>query len=308
MKQSFYDYCVSQGKEALLQEFDTEKNPGVSLATLTHGSHQALWWRCGKGHSWQAAVKTRVAGTGCPYCANRMVVPGENDLATTHPDLIPQWDAERNAISPNSLTAGTRKKVWWHCEKGHPWQAMVASRARGAGCPVCAGKEIVAGENDLGSCFPAVAAQWDTTRNGTLSPQQCAPASNRRVWWRGELGHSYQAAVGARTVNGSGCPYCAGKKVLKGFNDLATLEPKVAESWHPTLNGSLTPNDVTTGSRRKVWWLCPDGHTWKAVVYSRGGKQKAGCPVCAGRVPENRQRRYSLTALDTVKMNINDPG
>ena len=284
MKQSFYDYCVSQGKESLLQEFDTEKNPGVSLVTLTHGSHQALWWRCGKGHSWQAAVKTRVAGTGCPYCANRAVVPGENDLATTHPDLVRQWDTERNTLTPNSLTAGTRKKVWWHCEKGHRWQAMVASRARGAGCPVCAGKEIVAGENDLGSCFPAVAAQWDTTRNGTLSPQQCSPASNRRVWWRCELGHSYQAAVGARTVNGSGCPYCAGKKVLKGFNDLATLEPKVAESWHPTLNGRLTPETVTVGSRRKVWWLCPEGHVWKAVVYSRAGRQRAGCPVCAGRV------------------------
>ena len=284
MKRSFYDYCMSQGKESLLQEFDTKKNPGVSLATLTHGSHQALWWRCGKGHSWQAAVKTRVAGTGCPYCANRAVVPGENDLATTHPDLIRQWDTERNTISPNSLTAGTRKKVWWLCEKGHRWQAMVASRARGAGCPVCAGKEIVAGENDLGSCFPAVAAQWDTTRNGLLSPQQCSPASNRRVWWRCALGHAYQAAVGARTVNGSGCPYCAGKKVLKGFNDLATLEPKVAESWHPTLNGRLTPETVTVGSRRKVWWQCPEGHVWKAVVYSRAGRQRAGCPVCAGRV------------------------
>ena len=161
---------------------------------------------------------------------------------------------------------------------------MVASRARGAGCPVCAGKEIVAGENDLGSCFPAVAAQWDTTRNGTLSPQQFSPASNWRVWWLCELGHSYQAALGARTVNGSGCPYCAGKKVLKGFNDLATLEPKVAESWHPTLNGRLTPETVTVGSRRKVWWQCPEGHVWKAVVYSRAGRQRAGCPVCAGRV------------------------
>ena len=143
-----------------------------SYLLTRNGSHQTLWWRCVKGHSWQAAVKTRVAGTGCPYCANRAVVPGENDLATTHPDLIRQWDTERNTLTPNSLTAGTRKKVWWHCEKGHRWQAMVASRARGAGCPVCAGKEIIAGENDLGSCFPAVAAQWDTTRNGLLSPQQ----------------------------------------------------------------------------------------------------------------------------------------
>ena len=352
MRQSFYDHCVSQNKQALLQEFDPEKNPGVTLAALSHASHQVLWWRCNRGHSWQAAVytrtggsgcpycagrlpwpgendllsqrpdlaaqwapendgtpdqvtvgshrkvwwlcekghrweaavKTRAAGAGCPYCAKRTVIPGETDLATTHPDLVRQWDGERNSISPDRLTAGTRKKVWWVCEKGHRWQAMVASRARGAGCPVCAGREIVAGENDLGSCFPAIAAQWDFRRNGALTPEQCSPASNRRVWWRCALGHSYQAAVGARTVNGSGCPYCAGKKVLAGFNDLATLEPKVAESWHPTLNGSLTPDAVTVGSRRKVWWVCPEGHVWKAVVYSRAGKQRAGCPVCAGRV------------------------
>ena len=82
---------------------------------------------------------------------------------------------------------------------------------------------------------------------------------------------------------------------MKGFNDLATLEPKVAESWHPTLNGSLTPDTVTVGSRRKVWWLCEQGHVWKAVVYSRAGKQRAGCPVCAGRVKEGVQARYVVS-------------
>ena len=101
-------------------------------------------------------------------------------------------------------------------------------------------------------------------------------------------------------MNGSGCPYCAGKKVLKGFNDLATLEPKVAESWHPTLNGRLTPETVTVGSRRKVWWQCPEGHVWKAVVYSRAGRQRAGCPVCAGRVKEDFQARYATLTAKTI--------
>ena len=42
-------------------------------------------------------------------------------------------------------------------------------------------------------------------------------------------------------------PYCAGRKVLAGFNDLATLAPEVACQWHTTLNGSLTPDMVTAG-------------------------------------------------------------
>ena len=176
---------------------------------------------------------------------------------------------------------------------GHEWQATAASRARGVGCPICAGKVIVPEENDLGSRFPDVAAEWHPTKNGTLTPEKCSPSSNRKVWWRCPLGHEYQAAVGARTVSGSDCPFCTGRKVLVGFNDLATLNPAVAASWHPTLNGTLTPEDVTTGSRRKVWWACSEGHSWKAVVYSRARSKKSGCPICAGKSMEAQQVRYA---------------
>jgi hypothetical protein len=159
---------------------------------------------------------------------------------------------------------------------------------------VCAGKRILPGENDLASAFPDVAAQWHSARNGGLTPDQVAPSSNRRVWWRCGLGHTYRAAVSQRTVNGSGCPYCAGRKVLVGFNDLATVEPGAAAQWHPTLNGNLTPSQVTAGCHRKVWWQCPEGHVWKAMVYSRTGAQKCGCPVCAGRVRSRRVPSYAL--------------
>ncbi|MFR8728608.1 MAG: zinc-ribbon domain-containing protein, partial [Dysosmobacter sp.] len=102
-------------------------------------------------------------------------------------------------------------------------------------------------------------------------------------WWHCEKNHSYQAVIATRTMRGSGCPYCANKRVLPGFNDLATAEPTVAAQWHPTLNGSLTPQMVTAGSRRKVWWQCACGHVWKAAIYPRAGKQRCGCPICAGR-------------------------
>ena len=117
------------------------------------------------------------------------------------------------------------------------------------------------------------------------------------MWWLCERGHPYQAVVAARTTHGSGCPYCAGRRVLAGFNDLATTVPRVAAQWHPTLNGGLTPEMVTAGSRKKVWWQCSEGHVWKAAVYARAGAQKSGCPVCAGRV---RQRRRDAAAAALV--------
>lgn len=77
--------------------------------------------------------------------------------------------------------------------------------------------------------------------------------SNRPVWWRCEKGHAYRTIIAQRVQRGNGCPYCANRKVLVGFNDLATVQPLVAKEWHESLNGALTPEMVTAGSHKKVW-------------------------------------------------------
>ena len=274
----------------LARQWDYAKNMPLVPADVSAGSQRLVWWRCGKGHSWRAAVRSRAAGCGCPICAGRQIQPGENDLATTFPALAQQWDSARNGkLTPQDVFPGTEKKVWWICENGHSYQAAVSSRTHaGSGCPYCAGKRVLPGFNDLASQHTDLAAQWDTARNGALTPEMVTPASNRKVWWRCEKGHSYQAVIASR-ANGSGCPYCTNKKILAGFNDLATLEPAIAAEWHPTLNGALTPEMVTPGSRKKVWWECACGHVWKAAVYPRTGSQKCGCPVCAGRAAPARR-------------------
>ncbi len=293
MGESLYEHCINRGKEHLIRQWNSEKNGDVTPKNITYGSNVMAWWRCEKGHEWQASVKSRCLGTGCPVCAGKTVLRGENDLLTTHPRLAREWHPEKNGeLSPADVVSGTHRKVWWLCEKGHEWEASIASRARGIGCPVCAGRLVVPGENDLKSFNPDIAAQWHKELNGALKPEMVTPYSNRRVWWKCRLGHEYQAAVGART-QGSGCPYCTGRKVLPGFNDLATLEPELASQWHIAMNGKLTPQMVTLGSHKKVWWQCGDGHVWAAVVSSRTGPNRCGCPVCAGKVSFKRMKRYS---------------
>ncbi len=282
----------------LAAQWHPTKNRGVTPSQVVAGSNYMAWWVCEKGHEWRALVKSRTRGAGCPVCANRVLQRGENDLATTHPELARQWHPTKNgALTPRDLVSGSHKKAWWVCDKGHEWRATVLSRtSSGSGCPVCAGKVVLPGVNDLATHFPGIAAQWHPTKNGTLTPQEVSPYSNRRVWWRCPLGHEYRAMVGDRALRNSGCPYCAGRKVLAGFNDLATLEPEVAAQWHPTLNGTLTPKMVTVGSNRKVWWQCSEGHVWKALIFSRASGRKCGCPVCAGKVKPNRTERYRLMA------------
>ena len=92
----------------------------------------------------------------------------------------------------------------------------------------------------------------------------------------------------------SECPYCSGQKVLPGFNDLATVAPEIAAQWHPVLNGTLTPQMVTAGSNRKVWWICSEGHIWRAAVANRAlsGYKHTGCPVCAGRTSIKNKHEY----------------
>ena len=108
-------------------------------------------------------------------------------------ELLRQWDQAKNlAITPDSVSRGSKSKVWWRCQRGHVWQATVASRVAGCGCPVCAGRRVLPGENDLASRFPEVAAQWHPEKNGDLTPGDVTPYANRKVWWRCERGHDYQ--------------------------------------------------------------------------------------------------------------------
>ena len=176
-------------------------------------------------------VYTRSEGTGCPYCTGRKVTPKQGGLVKQFPLLAAEWDVEKNTpLTPQDVTTGSHKLIWWRCPKGHSWRAAVYSRTTlGTGCPVCTGRQALAGENDLATLYPNIAAQWDEEKNGALHPSNVTAGSNRRVWWRCEKGHSYRAVIAQRVQRGDGCPYCANRKVLPGFNDLATAAPLVAK-------------------------------------------------------------------------------
>ena len=269
----------------MAKEWDAVKNAPLTPANVAPHTHRKVWWRCARGHEWQATIHARTQGDGCPVCSNRIPVVGENTLTDRFPQIAQEWDYEKNApVTPEQVLPGTSRRFWWICSKGHSYRTNVSSRTSGgSSCPICSGQAVLAGENDLQTLFPEIAAQWDHEKNIGCTPDSVTASSNRRVWWRCELGHSFCASIAHRVRYRSGCPYCTNKKVLPGFNDLATVKPHLAMQWDQELNGTLTPQMVTTGSSQKVWWKCPLGHRWKTVVYSRAGVQETGCPVCAGR-------------------------
>ena len=283
MRESLYDFCIRKGCQELLNEWVVDANLPLTPTIISRGSKRKVWWRCEKGHNWQAAVYTRTgSGTGCPVCAGKVAQAGENDLATCFPELARQWHPTRNGnLTPEQVVPGSHRMVWWVCKKGHEWRAQIKSRVAGCGCPVCANREIRPAENDLATRFPQLAGQWHPTKNGGLTPEQIPPGTSRKVWWRCEKGHEWRATVASRTC-GSGCPVCAGKKVIAGENDLASQFPAIAAQWHPSKNETLTPQQVTSSSNRKVWWRCEKGHEYQAVIEARA-MRGSGCPYCAGK-------------------------
>lgn len=273
------------------------KNGELKPTDIAPGSRKKLWWQCDQGHEWEAPAYSIKAGTACPYCAGKRPIVGETDLATTHPHIAKMWSV-RNKYAPTEVTAGSHKKIWLTCDRGHEWEAQADSVAiMGCGCPYCAGKRAIPGETDLATLRPDLMEQWDFEKNA-IDPREIMIASHDKVWWKCELGHAWQAAVFSRTKEkSSGCPYCTGRLVLEGFNDLATLKPRLAEQWYQPLNGTLTPENVTLGSNKKVWWQCNEGHVWQAYIYARTKAKGTGCPVCAGMVKERRSSAEKVRQL-----------
>ncbi len=207
-------------------------------------------------------------------------VQNENSIAAKFPLIVKEWNYQKNGkINPAAVAAMSNVKFWWKCRVcGYEWQAAANKRCgAGRGCPFCAGKVVVAGKNDLETLYPEIAAEWDYEKNAPLLPAQVTPHSNKKVWWKcKEFGHIWQTSVNDRVNDSTKCPFCRNKKVLKGFNDLATTNPRLAEEWSE--KNEIKPTEVTAGSEKKVWWKCRAcGHEWQAVIYSR---KNNGCPIC----------------------------
>ncbi|MBE6565331.1 MAG: hypothetical protein E7655_08675 [Ruminococcaceae bacterium] len=264
----------------IAKEWNYGKNGNLKPEYFATNSNKKVWWKCSKGHEWQAVIASRNSGGyGCPYCLGLYAVKGENDLQTVNPGLAKEWNWEMNGtLTPEHFTANSGEKVWWKCSKGHEWQAKIYHRNNGSGCPYCSGRFSVNGENDLQTVNPALAKEWNYARNSGLTPIDVMPNSSKKVWWKCSKGHEWQASIAHRN-DGCACPYCSSRKVLKGYNDLQTVNPALEKEWNYEKNNGLTPTDVMPNSNKKVWWKCSNGHEWQAVIKDRN--KGRGCPICA---------------------------
>lgn len=217
-------------------------------------------------------------------------IVGVNDIETVRPDLVEMWDDERNDRKPKDYTADSEECVYWICRKhGISYEASIRDRADGCGlCPEC--KDEIRRSmhilkprpgRSLQEVRPDVAKQWDRLKNGGLLPTDIGYGSAYEAHWICEKGHEWVAKVNSRTSHGKGdCPVCIGRKVLAGFNDLATYSSFLESEWDEAKNGGRKASEYTYMSDADVWWRCSVcGCSWHAQICNRVGNG-TGCPDC----------------------------
>ncbi len=195
----------------IAKQWHPKKNGSLNPSSVAPFSGKKVWWQCKRGHEWETRITDRSRGRGCPYCAGQKI-GSDNNLLAVNPELARQWHPKKNDdLTPAQVMPGTDQSVWWICGKGHEWKARILNRSHGSGCPYCAGKEV-GSDNNLAVVNRRLARQWHPAKNGNLRPSDVTPGSGRKVWWQCKRGHEWETQIALRS-RGSGCPYCAGRKL-----------------------------------------------------------------------------------------------
>ena len=296
----------------LMAEWNWEKNNelGFDPNKLTCGSDKKPWWKCEKGHEWQAKMYSRNYGSGCPVC--------NSERQTSFPEYILEYylksfglevfhsynefGYELDLYIPSKKTAIEYDGYYWHknkatedieknrkCEKNNiklyrireglsPLNdssidfvvrkdqkdmsevlGKVLSEIVGIHVVINIAKDTIniekirehtEKENSLLISNPEISQEWNYDRNGNLKPENVTQNSQKRVWWKCNKGHEWQATIANRS-SGYGCPYCVGQKVSQGYNDLQTVNPTLVKEWNHEKNINLKPENVSVGSNKK---------------------------------------------------------
>jgi len=205
----------------LTEEWDFNKN-SLKPSEVRYSSTKNISWICKNNHQWDTAPFNRTNKKrcwSCPYCTNRKVLKGYNDLATTHPHMIEQWDYAKNKINPTELTSGSNKKVWWLCRKfNHSWIVSINEKTR-YDCPYCGKQKALKGFNDLITTHPEIIQYWDYEKN-ILNPDEISAGSDKIVWWNCDCGNNFSQSIYNRTKKQYSCNRCSYQGSSQGEKDL----------------------------------------------------------------------------------------
>jgi len=272
--------------------WDYEKNL-LEPSMVSYGTNVRYWWLCLIGHdSWEASPDEVSRGWRmCPCCpGSHKLVPGCNDLGTTHPVIAERWDYSRNSLSPREVKIGMNRNFFFLCNKNpdhHPEMYLPNLKKNPYACTHCWQEPLRCGLNDFGCLFPDLVPYFQGI-SGNVTPHDVRPGDERVFLWRCLNGedHTFERTLYNMTSKRSKqtCPVCVNRQIIPGLNSLRDLVPDIAEEWDYEANkrfSGISPETISPRSGHEVYWLCKSGHSsFKAAVWNRTVAE-TGCPNCA---------------------------
>lgn len=214
----------------------------------------------------------------------------ENCLAVACPKVAAML-SEKDKHLAFDVTTGSGRKLTFVCpDCKQKFEAAICNVVRSVGngttgCPVCAGRKVVPGINDLASQYPEVATMWSSKNK--LPASEVATQSGKKAFFKcHNCGQEFEArihhVVDAVDNGHTGCPICAGLKVVSSINDLASQCPEAAAMW--SSKNKLSASEVAVKSSKKAFFKCRDcGQEFEAAIQNvvrSVGNGFTGCYDC----------------------------
>lgn len=273
----------------LLQTYSDKNTLDPNRLTLYSGKR--VWWNCKNGHDYLTTVNKR-SSHDCPYCKNRKVWVGYNDLASQFPAILEYWDHDKNKLKPTELVAGSHKKVYLKCGTcTGEWLSKVYDAVKDTGeayCPYCSNDRVLTGFNDFATRKPEFLDEWFCDKS---QPENTLHNSSFPIKWKcRDCKNIFARSPDSRKTDY--CPYCSGAELKKGFNDITVTNILGAKDW--SNENAITADNFTRFSQEIAYWKCVTcSHEWKEEIRTKLHR-KVGCPNCSLSSGERQVKKLLL--------------
>lgn len=275
----------------------SKKNSTPPSEVKANEKSTKYWWVCELGHLWAESphnqLKRLKGDDWCPFCSNRKLLVGFNDLESTHPDIAHLVTTE----NPRQIISTSTKRISFTCPeyKDHVFMSSPLDMCNGRKCPYCTGRSVKVGFNDFATVHPDLATK--VSASSEVKPHQITAGSNKKLTFNCDNGHTYQSSAKNASI-GYGCPYCSSRKLSKE-NSIQITHPDIAKRF--SSKSKHSPSEVSIGSHKKVMLICKNNSNHFYEISCGNIIPWDSCPHCPRNndsTPENEIVEYVRSIID----------
>lgn len=259
---------------------------------------KAFWCCPDCGGEYSAKINEREVGDdSCPYCNEDRLLAGLNDLTTTHPEIAVQWSKKNDRPATSVMKRYTRR-VFWTCPECNNDFMMSVKEKELDDCPICIGKRLAVGFNDLATTHPELTKEYSPLNE--RGPETLIKDMYMFMLWDcPTCGGTYRYLLKDREVGDDSCPYCNNRKTLKGFNSLENTDPQLANEW--ASSNESTPSEVRKNMAISADWECPTcGGIYRYPIKDREVGDD-NCPYCNNKKARTGYNDFATLHPDLMK-------